>query len=128
MMTKFFSSVRRRARSLATMIALGSALAATGAAPKPNFIFINIDDLGYADIEPFGSQLNRTPNLNRMAAEGLKLTCFYAAPVCSPSRSGGDEGVGNGHGRLPRRVVRGARVDAIERPDSSAETCVTFPA
>ncbi len=69
------------------MIALGSALAATGAAPKPNFIFINIDDLGYADIEPFGSQLNRTPNLNRMAAEGRKLTCFYAAPVCSPSRA-----------------------------------------
>lgn len=55
--------------------------------PKPNFIYINIDDLGYADIEPFGSKVNRTPHLNRMAAEGLKLTCFYAAPVCSPSRA-----------------------------------------
>ena len=57
------------------------------AAAKPNFIYINIDDLGYADIEPFGSKLNRTPNLNRMAEEGRKLTCFYAAPVCSPSRA-----------------------------------------
>ncbi len=54
---------------------------------RPNFILINIDDLGYADIEPFGSQLNRTPHLNRMAREGRKLTCFYAAPVCSPSRA-----------------------------------------
>jgi arylsulfatase A-like enzyme len=54
---------------------------------KPNFIYINIDDLGYADIEPFGSKVNRTPHLNRMAEEGRKLTCFYAAPVCSPSRA-----------------------------------------
>jgi arylsulfatase A len=55
--------------------------------PKPNFIFINIDDLGYADVGPFGSKINRTPNLDRMAREGRKLTTFYAAPVCSPSRA-----------------------------------------
>ena len=54
---------------------------------KPNFIVINIDDLGYADIGPFGSTLNRTPHLDRMAQEGRRLTCFYAAPVCSPSRA-----------------------------------------
>ena len=54
---------------------------------RPNFVLINIDDLGYADIEPFGSKLNRTPNLTRMAKEGRKLTSFYAAPVCSPSRA-----------------------------------------
>lgn len=53
---------------------------------KPNFIVINIDDLGYADIGPFGST-NRTPNLHRMAKEGRKLTSHYAAPVCSPSRA-----------------------------------------
>ena len=45
----------------------------------PNFIIIFIDDLGYADIGPFGSQLNRTPNLDRMAAEGMVLTDFYVA-------------------------------------------------
>lgn len=56
-------------------------------AAKPNFIFINIDDLGYADIGPFGSKINRTPNLDTMAKEGRKLTSFYAAPVCSPSRA-----------------------------------------
>ncbi len=67
-------------------VALGFALPAAAQSP-PNFIIINIDDLGYADIGPFGSKLNRTPNLDRMAAEGRKLTCFYAAPVCSPSRA-----------------------------------------
>jgi arylsulfatase A-like enzyme len=56
-------------------------------APKPNFVIINIDDLGYADIGPYGSTLNRTPNLDRMAKEGRKLTTFYGAPVCSPSRA-----------------------------------------
>ncbi len=53
----------------------------------PNIVIINIDDLGYADIGPFGSQKNRTPHLDQMAAEGKTLTSFYAAPVCSPSRA-----------------------------------------
>lgn len=63
------------------------ASATMAAETRPNLIVINIDDMGYADIAPFGSEINRTPNLDRMAAEGRKLTCFYAAPVCSPSRS-----------------------------------------
>jgi arylsulfatase A len=54
---------------------------------RPNFIVINVDDLGYADIGPFGSRINRTPHLDRLAKEGRKLTSFYAAPVCSPSRA-----------------------------------------
>ena len=54
---------------------------------RPNFVVINVDDLGYADIGPFGSKLNRTPNLDRMAKEGMRLTSYYAAPVCSPSRA-----------------------------------------
>ena len=63
-------------------------LAATSLAnEKPNLVLIFIDDMGYGDIGPFGSKLNRTPNLDRMAAEGMKLTSFYAAPVCSASRA-----------------------------------------
>ena len=54
---------------------------------KPNFVVILIDDLGYGDIGPYGSKLNRTPHLDRMAAEGMKLTSFYGAPVCTPSRA-----------------------------------------
>lgn len=66
-----------------------AALRAADSAPpaRPNIILINIDDLGYADVGPFGSRINRTPHLDRMAREGRKLTSFYAAPVCSPSRA-----------------------------------------
>lgn len=62
-------------------------LAADGRPSQPNFIVINVDDLGFGDIEPFGCDHQSTPNLNRLADDGRKLTCFYAAPVCSPSRA-----------------------------------------
>jgi arylsulfatase A-like enzyme len=57
------------------------------AAETPNIVVIFIDDLGYGDIGPFGATLQKTPNLERMAAEGRKLTSFYAAPACSVSRA-----------------------------------------
>lgn len=66
------------------LVCCATSLAA--AAARPNFIIINIDDLGYADIGPFGSN-NRTPHLDRMAREGRRLTSHYAAPVCTPSRA-----------------------------------------
>ena len=65
------------------LLALG---AAGRAAEHPNLIVINIDDLGYGEIGPFGGRV-ATPELDRMAAEGRKLTSHYAAPVCSPSRA-----------------------------------------
>ncbi len=74
-------------RTILAALALAANSMAAELPSKPNFIFINIDDLGYADIGPFGSKLNRMPNLDRMAHEGCKLTAFYAAPVCSPSRT-----------------------------------------
>lgn len=54
---------------------------------RPNVVIIFIDDLGYADIGPFGATKQKTPHLDRMAQEGMKLTSFYAAPVCSVSRA-----------------------------------------
>ena len=55
---------------------------------KPNFIIVYTDNLGYGDIEPFGSTVHRTPNLNRMAKEGRKFTHFcVTAGVCTPSRA-----------------------------------------
>jgi arylsulfatase A len=48
---------------------------------------IFIDDLGYGDIGPFGATKQKTPNLDRMAKEGTRLTSFYAAPACSVSRA-----------------------------------------
>ena len=56
---------------------------------KPNFVVILCDDLGFGDIEPFGNRFLKTPNLMRMAAEGITLTDYYApANICTPSRAG----------------------------------------
>ena len=55
---------------------------------QPNFVVIFCDDLGYADVGCFGSKHNKTPHIDKMAAEGIRFTDFYVtAPVCSPSRS-----------------------------------------
>jgi arylsulfatase A len=56
--------------------------------PMPNFIVIMADDLGYGDIGSFGATDISTPNIDRMAAEGIKFTAAYAASsICSPSRA-----------------------------------------
>ncbi len=55
---------------------------------RPNFVFIYTDNLGYGDVGCFGSTLHRTPNIDKLAAEGIKLTSLYsAAGVCTPSRA-----------------------------------------
>jgi len=55
---------------------------------KPNFVIILADDLGYGDIVCYGSKTNQTPNLDRMAAEGVRFTDHYAPmPFCAPSRA-----------------------------------------
>ena len=56
-------------------------------ASKPNIILINCDDLGYGDLGCYGSPVNKTPHIDRLAREGMKFTDFYmASPLCSPSR------------------------------------------
>lgn len=56
---------------------------------KPNFIIVLCDDLGNGDVQPTGGKVIPTPNLNRMAREGMVLTDYYAPQnVCSPSRAG----------------------------------------
>lgn len=58
------------------------------AAELPNVVVLLADDLGYGDLGCFGHPTIRTPNLDKMAAEGMKFTNFYAAaPVCTPSRA-----------------------------------------
>ena len=65
---------------------------------KPNIIIILADDLGYGDIGCFGQQLIRTPNINRMASEGMMFTDHYAgSTVCAPSRCCLMTGLHTGH-------------------------------
>ncbi len=61
----------------------------SNATSAPNVVIIFLDDVGYGDLGTYGHPTIRTPNMDRMAAEGVKLTGFYAAaPSCSPSRAG----------------------------------------
>ena len=61
---------------------------AAHAAQKPNVIFILMDDMGYSDVSCYGATKVKTPNIDRMAAEGLRFTDFHtAASICSPSRA-----------------------------------------
>jgi arylsulfatase A len=62
---------------------------ARGAETRPNVVFVLTDDMGYADVGCYGAKDIRTPNIDRLAREGVRMTNFYAnAPVCSPTRCG----------------------------------------
>lgn len=64
-----------------------AAIAAQKAARKPNIIYIMADDLGYGDLSCYGQKNFTTPNIDRLAKEGMKFTQFYAgSTVCAPSR------------------------------------------
>jgi uncharacterized sulfatase len=55
---------------------------------KPNFIFVLIDDMGYADLSCYGGRPGLTPQIDSLASEGIRFSQFYAgAPICSPSRT-----------------------------------------
>ena len=62
--------------------------AATDVNKKPNIVFILIDDMGWPDVACYGSKFHETPNIDRLADQGMKFTDAYAAcPVCSPTRA-----------------------------------------
>jgi len=86
----FATSISRRLSLMAAatcLFAFSGLLSIATAAERPNIVFIVADDLGYGDLGCFGQKRIKTPNLDRLAAEGLKLTDFYAgSTVCAPSR------------------------------------------
>lgn len=58
-------------------------------ADRPNVLIVYVDDLGYGDLAAFGHPVVHTPNIDRLAAEGMRFTQFYApSALCSPSRAG----------------------------------------
>jgi len=75
-------------RFLLAPLFLALALTGFAQATRPNIIFILADDLGYGELGSYGQKLIQTPHLDRMAAEGMRFTQFYAgSTVCAPSRS-----------------------------------------
>ena len=72
---------------------------------RPNIVYILLDDAGYGDLSCYGQQFFKTPNIDRMAAEGLKFTDHYSgSTVCAPTRCCLMTGLHTGH-----TVVRGNR-------------------
>ncbi len=68
---------------------------------KPNVIVIFCDDLGYGDLGCYGQKTLKTPNLDRMAREGMRFTRYYAgSTVCAPSRCVLLTGLHTGHARI----------------------------
>jgi hypothetical protein len=69
------------------MASLGASAAKSSQPSCPNIVFILADDLGYGEVGCFGQKVIQTPNLDRMAREGMRFTQFYAGTtVCAPSR------------------------------------------
>lgn len=96
--------MKRYAASVLSVCCLASAVCA---ATRPNLIFILADDLGYGELGCYGQQVIQTPRIDRMAAEGMRFTHFYAgATVCAPSRS--VLMTGQHHGRTRVRGNAGA--------------------
>ena len=93
---------------LAFLASIGSVAGAADKAPKPNIIFILADDLGYGDLGCYGQTKIKTPNLDRMAADGMRFTNFYCGcTVCAPSRCTLMTGKHLGHATVRDNMQRG---------------------
>ena len=81
----------------------------TGKQTKPNIIFIMVDDMGYHDLGCYGSKTISTPNIDRMAKEGIRFTdCYSGDTVCASARSTLMTGYHKGH-----TPVRGIREESL---------------
>jgi arylsulfatase A-like enzyme len=113
-----FMSRLRMTTAILLPVLLGSVYASTSRAQdqqrKPNIIFILADDLGYGDLGCYGQEKIKTPNLDRMAAQGMRFTQAYAgSTVCAPSRCALMTGKHTGHAR-----IRGNADVPLEKQDT----------
>ena len=111
---------------VALLLLLSGSSAGIRAQQRPNIVFIFIDDMGFGDLSCFGNREMHTPNIDRLAGEGIRLTNYYDnSPICSPSR------VAAVTGRYPSRYHIYSYLDSREKNkqrgmadflDSSART------
>lgn len=98
------ASIMKWQRGMAILILLVVALrivASGGAAERPNIVFIMADDLGYGDVGAFGQTKIRTPNIDQLAKQGMRLTqCYAGNAVCAPSRCVLMTGMHPGHAQV----------------------------
>ena len=73
--------------AIGTMLLTTPFVAADSLPKKPNIVFILTDDQGYGDLSCHGNPILKTPNLDRLHAEGVRFTDFHVSPTCSPTRS-----------------------------------------
>src|SRR6185295_3412164 len=84
-----------------TVLFLFAGSLSAGEATRPNIVFILADDLGYGDLSCYGQQKFKTPNIDGLAAEGMKFTAHYSGHnVCAPSRCALMSGKHPGHGYI----------------------------
>ena len=82
--------MKRSILILAAVLAALAGFPALAAQGKPNIVLIVSDDTGYGDLGPYGGGEGRgmpTPNIDRMAADGMTFFSFYAQPSCTPGRA-----------------------------------------
>ncbi len=118
---------------LAAAAVVGHPVAAQSA-EKPNVIFILVDDMGYADVGAYGNPYHRTPNIDRLAAQGMRfLNAYAAAPNCSPTRASILTGKWPARVRitqyLPGNLLPYAKLRQAELPDGLplSETVLAQP-
>src|SRR6186997_469490 len=73
--------------ALIILFSVGVPTHAATPSAAPNIILILADDLGWADLACYGNTFNETPNIDRLAQQGVRFSQFYAGPVCSPTRA-----------------------------------------
>ena len=112
------SKGRRDTLLTLALIVIGAALWAQQPVPAtpPNIVFILADDLGYGELGSYGQKRIRTPRLDRMAADGMRFTQFYAgSTVCAPSRAAFLTGLHTGHSYVRDNYGVGTHADDDEK-------------
>jgi arylsulfatase A len=117
----FLKSIGLTAAAM-TMPGCGGALQRTPSIDKPNLVIVFCDDVGYADVGVFGAKGYETPNLDRMAAEGVQFTDFYAAAAsCTPSRAALITGCYPQRVSLPNVIGPSAKIGISDEEQTIAE-------